>query len=152
MNKDTTKEEPDWDAPLTISLTPAAILNTFFASADSVHTGWETCIEDELIVAETTVVAESSANHCRFIEQEYSDQDSGGESWHDWTVELQIGEVFLLAHWRARISASPADWEWCAAEAERAFTNAAALLGRRVRRGLVVDQPAEPARTPRTRH
>lgn len=152
MKQDKRKEEPDWDAPVALNLTPAAIMNTFFASADSVHTGWETCVDDTLVFAETTVVADMSANHCRFVEQEYSDQDTPDESWHDWTVELQLGEVFLLAHWRARISGSPADWEWCAAEAERAFISAAALLGRRVRRGLVVDQPEEPPRTPRTRH
>lgn len=145
-------EDPSWESPLTLGLTPAAVLNTFFASAQSVHTAWRTCVDDTLIVGETTIVAEMNANHCRFVEMEYSDEESAEETWHDWTVELKIGEVFLLAHWRARVNGSPADWEWSANEAERAFINAAALLGRRVRRGLVIEEPAEAARTPSTRH
>ena len=32
--------EPDWDSPLSLSLTPAAIFTVLFASADEVHTAW----------------------------------------------------------------------------------------------------------------
>ena len=32
--------EPDWDAPIKVQLTPAAIIHTLFPSADGVHTGW----------------------------------------------------------------------------------------------------------------
>ena len=39
------------------------------------------------------------------------------------------------------------DWEWCAKEAETAFERGCVLMGKRVRRGLVVEEapPATPA-------
>lgn len=152
MSNQTMTEDPSWDEPLTLSLTPAAILNTVFATADNVHTAWQSCVEDHLIVAQTTAVAQMNANHCRLVEQEYADEEVPEETWHDWTVELQISDVYLMAHWRVRVGIAQADWEWCEAEAEKAFIIAAALLGRRVRRGIVVDAATEVPRTPRTRH
>lgn len=152
MTDPTITEDPSWDEPLTLSLTPAAILNTVFSSADNVHTAWQSCVEDHLIVAQTTAVAQMNANHCRLAEQEYADEEVPEETWHDWTVELQINDVYLMAHWRARVGVAQADWEWCTNEAEKAFTLGAALLGRRVRRGIMVEEAAEAPRMPRTRH
>jgi hypothetical protein len=145
-------EDPSWEAPLTVTVTPSGLLNTIFATAQSVHTAWRTCVDDSLVIAETTVVSEFSSNHCRFLEMEYADEEASEETWHDWTVEMRLADIYLLAHWRARVNGSPADWDWCAREAENAFVQAAALFGRRVRRGLAVEQPAESPRTPSTRH
>ena len=145
-------DDPSWDSPLTITVTPAGLLNTVFATAQSVHTAWRTCVDDSLVMAETTVVSEFGGNHCRFLEMEYADEEVAEDTWHDWTVEMRVGDVFLLAHWRTRVNDSPSDWDWCAREAEDAFIQAAALLGRRVRRGLAIEQPPESTRTPSTRN
>lgn len=147
------EDEPGWDAPLAFALTPDAIMRTVFATAESVHTGWSTCVEQRLVVLDNTVIDEASGNHCRLAEQEYADDDNPDDYWRDWTIELRIGEVFVIAHWRARAPGSPADFAWCAAEAESAFVQACALIGRRVRRGILVDDaPATPPRASRTRH
>ena len=146
------EEDPSWESPISLPVTPAGLLNTVFATAQSVHTAWRTCVDDSLVLAETTIVSEFGGNHCRFVEMEYADEESAEETWHDWTVELRLADVFLLAHWRSRVNGSPADWDWCAKEAEDAFIHAAALLGRRVRRGLAVEQPVDSARMPSTRH
>ena len=149
---DPAAEDPSWDAPVAVTVTPAGLLNTIFASAQSVHTAWRTCVDDSMVLAETTVVSEFGGNHCRFVEMEYAEEENSEDTWHDWTVELRLAEIFLLAHWRARVNGSPADWDWCAREAENAFMHAAALLGRRVRRGLAIEQPPEQTRMPSTRH
>jgi hypothetical protein len=99
-----------------------------------------------------TVVDEGSGNHCRLVEQSYAEDDAPEVNWHDWAVELRLGDTYVIGHWRAQDDASPSDWDWCAAEAENAFTRACVLLGKRVRRGLVVDEPMRAPRPARTHH
>jgi hypothetical protein len=152
MSEKTMTDEPSWDTPLTVTLTPSAILNTVFASAHSVHIGRESCIDDALIIAETTIVGDLSGNHCRLAQLEYVDREMADETWHEWTVELQIDHVYVIAHWQTRVTGSPTDWDWCAAEADNAFINACTLLGKRVRRGLVVDELPHIPRTSRPHH
>lgn len=152
MSENNIRDEPSWDAKLTVTLTPSAIMNTVFASADGVHTGWGSCIDEALVAAETTVVDERGANHCRLTEQEYGDREAPDDTWHEWSVELRIGEVYVIAHWRVRVSGSRADWDRCEAEAEAAFVQTCSLLGKRVTRALVIEEPSEPPRASRTRH
>lgn len=144
--------EPDHDGPLTVTLTPAAIMDAIFATAEQVHTGWESCIDPALVVADMTVVDDASGNHCRLAEQSYSEDEAPDVNWHDWAVELKLADTYVTAHWRTQEDASPADGEWCAAEAENAFTRACVLLGKRVRRGLVVEEPVRAPRPARTHH
>lgn len=146
------EEGPGWETPLVLNLTPDALMNTLFVTAESVHTGWRSCVEQRLVVADNTVMDEHSGNHCRLAEQEYADDEQPEAYWHDWTLELRVGEVYVIAHWRARAPGSPADWAWCANEAESAFLQACTLIGRRVRRGILVDEPSNQPRASRTRH
>lgn len=152
MTEADTAMEPDWDSPLEIPLTPAAIVHTLFSQAETVHTGWDSCVDHALTVAETTAVDERTGNHCRLVEQEYSEDDEPEVTWHDWTVELKVGEVYVTAHWRAQDSAPPADWDWCASQAESAFASGCVLVGKRVRRGLVIEESPRSERAPRTHH
>jgi len=152
MTEMNSTSEPDWDTPVTFTLTPTAVIHTIYATADTVHTGWESCVDRSLAVAESTVLDEDSDNHCRLAEQEYVEDEMPDITWHDWTVELKIAEVYITGHWRAQVAGSPSDWEWCTGEAENAFSNACLLLGRKVRRGLMVEEPSGPQRAPKTRH
>lgn len=148
-----TDGDPEWDAPLELRLTPAAIIHALFATADSVHTGWESCIDNSLVVEDLNVSDEGGRNHCRLARQGYVEQEEPEENWTDWTVEIRLGEVYLVAHWRTRESSVPADLDWCSKEAERAFANACVLVGKRVRRGLVVEDPPRAKERPsRTHH
>ena len=133
--------EPDWDTPIKVQLTPAAIIHTLFPSADGVHTGWESCVDHGLVTQETAAVDDLSGNHCRLAKQEYVEDHSPDVTWHDWVVELKLGGTYIAAHWRTRHNANPADWDWCLGEAENAFTNACVLVGNRVRRGLMIENP-----------
>ena len=144
--------EPDYDTPLSVTLTPAAIMDAVFATADQVHTGWESCVDPALVVADMTVADEAAGNYCRLVEQSYTEDDAPDVTWHDWAVELRLGETFVTAHWRAQAGESPSDWDGCAAEAENAFARACVLLGKRVRRGLIVDEPLRAPRPARTHH
>ena len=47
---------------------------------------------------------------------------------------------------------SLAHWEWCVAEAEKAFTKACILVGKRIRSGLVVEEPPQAQVPSRTHH
>ena len=58
------------------------------------------------------------------------------------TLEISIGKVLTTGHWQIPSNAPHMEWEWNAREAEKAFGRACLLVGRRVRRGLVVDGPA----------
>ena len=60
--------EPDWDSPLSLSLTPAAIFTVLFASADEVHTAWQSCVDSALVVGENMARDEGSANYCRLAD------------------------------------------------------------------------------------
>ena len=145
--------EPDWETPLTVTLTAASIIDTVFATAFSAHTGTETCINDELAVVDIVAPDDDGGNFSRYVEQEYAEDSDPDATWRDWTVELKIGGIFVVGHWWARISGSPADWKWCAKEAERAFQRAALFVGKRVRKGIVVEHTSwSSERAPRVHH
>ena len=130
---------PEWNAPLTLRITPAQLAHAIFFSARSVHTGWQSCIDPQFVVFELGTTDASEGHHARFVEQEYvSDEDE--ESWHDWGVEIRIGNLYVTAHWQASAEVGPADWDWCLREAEQAFERVCVLLGKRVRKGLVVEE------------
>jgi hypothetical protein len=141
--------EPDWETTLTVTLTPAAIAHALFGSAPQAHTGWETCVDPELVVAELSAVDERNGNHCRLVQQEY-EEDGNDATFHDWAVELKLGDIIIVGHWRTAVGGSGAEWDWCVNEAERAFAHGCLLIGKRVLRGMVIDDM--PSQPPVTRH
>jgi hypothetical protein len=142
---------PDWDQPVTLSIVPSDLINALFVTANSVHTGWSSCVEKALVVNDTAAMDERTGNYVRLAEQELTDEENSDVTWHDWTVEILLGDVMVTGHWQIQLTAAPLDWEWCAREAESAFEKAALLVGKRVRRTLTVDTGPEPAQ-PATRH
>jgi hypothetical protein len=133
--------DPDWDMPLTLKLTPELIVHALMQNASGVHTGWESCIEDPLVINELVAMDDSGNNAIRLVEQEFADDQEPDVVWHDWVVEVRIGKVIVSGHYSLRANAPPLDWDWHAREAELAFERACVLIGRRVRRGLVIDEP-----------
>jgi hypothetical protein len=142
--------DPDWDSPLNFKLTPELIAHALMETASAVHTGWESCVDEEAILSQIAAMDETGDKSIRLIEQEFVDEQDNTAVWHDWALEVRVGSVFILAHWQARSNAPAVDWEWSAAAAERAFERACVLLGRRVRRGLVVEEPLRPELPPRS--
>ncbi len=152
MSRTETTVEPDWDTPLMLALTPASVVHALFASADAVHTGWESCIDQGLVVADVTALDDRGDNHCRLVKQEYVEDEDPDVTWHDWTVEVRIGETYVVGHWRLQDTLGPAAWEWYASEAEKAFSQACVLIGKRVRRGLIIEESPEASPPSRTHH
>ncbi|MFP4279102.1 MAG: hypothetical protein ACLFNA_02325 [Halochromatium sp.] len=142
--------DPDWDSPLTFKLTPELIAHALMETASTVHTGWESCIDEDAILSQVAVMDETGDKSLRLIEQDFVDEQDNTLAWHDWTLEVRVGAVFILAHWQVRANAPVVDWEWSAAAAEHAFERASVLLGRRVRRSLVVEEPQRPELPPRS--
>ena len=139
--------DPDWHASLTLPFTPNTITHALFYSATAVHTGWTSCINKDLVLADLYAVDDPTGNYCRLAEQEFTEEGEDDVIWHDWTVELRIAGIYVAGHWQIQSTASMIDWEWCAKEAETAFERGCVLMGKRVRRSLVVEEapPATPA-------
>lgn len=152
MSELTQDFEPDWDVELSVSLSPSMIIESIFYTADTVHTGTESCVDPNLVIVDIVANDERNGNYCRFIEQRYTEEEEADVTWQDWTVELCLQRTFITAHWRMQIPGSPADWEWGAKEAERAFRGATLLVGRRVRKAIAVDEPSYGPSPTRTRH
>lgn len=142
--------DPDWDSPLTLNVTPAGLAGALFSSADEVHTAWQSCVDPNLVVAESVAHDAHTPNYCRLVEQEYEEDGSEG-IWHDWCVELHIGEIYISGHWRLPTDARGSEWGWSNDEAQKAFTAGCVLFGRRVGRTVYVEEPLESGPSP-TRH
>jgi hypothetical protein len=146
QEQDTT--EPDWDSPLQLKLTPASLIHALMATASAVHTGWSSCIDEKLVVSSLMSMDEAAGNYVRLAEQEFYEDEDPEVVWHDWTLEILIGNVLTTGHWQVPATSSPMDWEWNSGEAEKAFERACLLVGRRARRGLVVEDLATSEQPP----
>ena len=144
--------DPDWDTPLQIATTPALLIHALFGTASTVHTGWDSCVDSQLVLADLSTMDEQTGDYCRLVEQEYEEDEQEKEQrvvWHDWAVELRLGNVFVTGHWQMPLTGSPMDWEWCSREAEKAFDKACLLFGKRTRRGIGVEEPAPGTQPPK---
>jgi hypothetical protein len=142
--------DPDWDSPLNFRLTPELIVHAVMETASAVHTGWESCVDEEAILSQITAMDDIGERSVRLVEQEFADDEDISVIWHDWTVEVRAGGVLVAGHWQVRSTSAPLDWEWTMAAAERSFERACVLLGRRVRRGLLVEEPMPRELPPRS--
>ncbi len=155
MNEPESSNEPDWEIQLTLSLTPNWLIHSLFNTANSVHTGWTSCVDPALVVADLLAADDRNGNYCRLVEQEFSEVEGESSSenedgvWHDWAVEIRIGQVLVTGHWQIPVNTTPMEWEWCAREAEQAFEKACVLFGKRVRRGFVVEEPTSQTPPPK---
>ena len=153
MSEYETAIEPEWDTPIGLQVTPRAVIECVFWNADAVHTGYDSCIDPKLVIVDTIAHDDNGDNYCRYVEQEFvEDESTEDTTWHDWTVELKLGEVFVVAHWRVHVGGSPSDWDWCERESEKAFAVASVLVSKRVRKCIVVDTSSYGPRPPRTHH
>lgn len=145
-------DAPAWDQPVAVSLIPEHLFQALFMTASSVHTGWNSCIDSSLVTADLYATDERNGNYVRLAEQEFVEDEEPDVLWHDWTVEVRLGDALLTGHWQIQASAAPLDWQWCAREAEAAFEKAAVLVGKRVRRMPVVEEIIGNTSPPRPRH
>jgi len=152
MNEINNSADPDLDSPLRLSLTPELVIHALFRTASAVHTGWSSCVEVALVVRDLVGMDESSGNYCRLVEQEFVEDDKEDVVWHDWAVEIRIGDVLTTGHWQLQVTASPLEWEWCAREAEAAFEKGCVLFGKSVRRGIGLEEPDAQTVPPKPKH
>lgn len=145
-----TGTDPDWDSPLDFRLTPELLVHAVMETASAVHTGWDSCVDEDAVLSQIAAMDDSGERSVRLVEQQFADDEDSSETWHDWAVEVRAGGVLVVGHWQVRSTSAPLDWEWAAAAAERSFERACVLVGRRVRRGLVVDEPLPRELPPRS--
>lgn len=133
--------EPDWDSPLNLRLTPALLIHSLMTTASAVHTGYSSCVDEKLVVNNLVSMDDTVGNYVRLAEQEFYEDDDPETVWHDWTLEISVDKVLTTGHWQVPSNAPAMEWEWNAGEAEKAFGRACILIGRRVRTGLMVEDP-----------
>lgn len=154
MNSESSENQaadgPDWETPLSITTTPALLIHALMATATAVHTGWSSCVDDNLVLSNLVAMDDGAGHYARLVEQEFVEDGKPESVWHDWTLELRIGPVVVTGHWQLEVSARPADWDWHAREARGAFERACVLIGRRVRPAIAVEDPAPMESVPRT--
>ncbi len=150
MTNDEEGEGPDWETPLSLTLTPALLIHSLMATASAVHTGWTSCLDETLVLANLVAMDDQVGNYVRLAEQEFVEDGKPEQVWHDWTLEVRIGTVLTTGHWQLEVSAHPSEWDWSAREARRAFESACVLFGRRVRPALAVEDPTPAEPVPRT--
>jgi hypothetical protein len=151
MTLDRDTGEPDWDTPLSLTLTPGLLIHALMSTASAVHTGWSSCIDDTLVLTNQVAMDDQAGHYVRLVEQEFVEDEQPDMVWHDWTLEVRIGSVLTTGHWQFPATSHPSEWDWNAREAERAFERACVLIGRRVRRGIQVEEPILDDDTPRAR-
>lgn len=142
--------EPDWETPLSLTITPALLIHSLMSTASAVHTGWSSCVDDSLVLSNTVAMDDSVGNYVRLVEQEFVEEEQPETLWRDWTLEMRIGSLLTTAHWQFPSTAHPSEWEWNAREAASAFERACVLVGRRVRRTFGVEEPVPTESVPRT--
>ena len=143
--------DPELNHTLTLTVTPAGLVKALFVTASSVHTGWSSCVESNAVASDLLATDERSGNYVRLVEQEFFEDEDPDVLWHDWAVEIRIGDVFVTGHWQFQAAASPLDWEWCAREAESAFDKATILVGKRARRVMAIEEDPE-TQPPKSQH
>jgi hypothetical protein len=142
--------EPDWETPLALTTTPSLLIHSLMGTASAVHTGWESCIDDSLVMSDLLAMDDREGNYLRLVEQEFVEDGKPDTVWHDWSLELRIGTVLTTGHWQVEVSAHPSEWDWNARQARHAFELACVLVGRRVRRTFAVEDPVPTDPVPRT--
>ena len=139
--------DPDWDSPLTLNVTPAGLAGALFSSADEVHTAWQSCVDPNLVVAESVAHDANTSNYCRLVEQgtkRTAARASGTTGASNCASAKSTFPAIGARHGRAaRIS-------WSNDEAQKAFWRLRALR-RRVGRTVYVEEPLESGPSP-TRH
>ena len=151
MTETETTAQPDWETPLSTTISAGSLIETLFSTASDTHTGWSSCIEDEFVISNLTVTGQDKSDYCRLIEQEYIEEDQNDLIWHDWTVEIHLGDIYIAGHWQIPSATVPIEWEWCEKEATFAFEKACVLFGRKVRRALAIEETLSSTRPPNTR-
>ncbi|EGV32194.1 hypothetical protein ThidrDRAFT_1430 [Thiorhodococcus drewsii AZ1] len=145
--------EPDWDTPLSLTITPALLIHALMGTASAVHTGWSSCVDDTLMLSNLVSMDDANGTYVRLVEQEFVEENQPETLWHDWTLEIRIGAILTTGHWQFQSTAHPSEWEWNAREATRAFERACVLIGRRVRPTVAVEEPVPMDPIPRaSRH
>lgn len=144
-------KDPEWDHILTLTVTPSGLAQALFATASSVHTGWSSCVESNLVASDLLATDVRTGNFARLVEQEFFEDEDPDVLWHDWAVEIRIGEVFITGHWQLQASSAPLDLEWGRREAEAAFDKATLLVGKRARHVVAIEEEPE-APPPKSQH
>jgi hypothetical protein len=150
MTQEHDTAEPDWETPLSVTITPALLIHALMNTASAVHTGWSSCVDESLVLSNLVAMDDRVGNYVRLVEQEFVEEDQPGTLWHDWTLEVRIGSLLTTGHWQFPSTSNPSEWDWNSREASQAFERACVLIGRRVRRTLAVEEPAQTDSIPRT--
>lgn len=130
-NKGNKPIQPDWDAPLALTISANDIMQGVL-DAPTMMVNFNSLISTDEDRQDLVAESANGTVSVRMAERE------GGES-VDFIVEIEVGNTFIYGAWTASFADGDAEYEFAKRKAEDAFIRAAALAGKRVRRGLIVE-------------
>jgi hypothetical protein len=128
----TPPKKPNLDDPVCLDITPNEIFSTCLYGAHVTDANFSSSIVES--AASEVLVAENkrTANSARFARLNFSE-------FSQYVVEVRIGTVFISGSWDWTVGeATPMEIEYFKEQAQNAFVQGAALVGKRVERGLIV--------------
>lgn len=135
--------QPALDKPLFWGITPSEIYESCIESFETAWTSFESSVDPDLVVSETVARNERTGNVCRLVEEAWTEEDrsdpsSSREFMTMFTVELKLGIAMINATWTCSADEGDAAREYLRTAAENTFIKMSALIGKRVRRGIIV--------------
>lgn len=143
-NKISCHTQPEFDKPLSFSLSPNQIHRCILYECGSFMTLRESLINPEIMTKQ--IRAGNDENYCWLVANDWNELNEehpfGMDCCSSVVLEIKIGDAYLFAEYgRYRndyhITLENDDWR----RGEEAFIKIAAILGIRVTRGLVIGKP-----------
>ena len=136
-------KQPPFEVPLLVSLTPSEISSV--VESPCFTTSDRSLVDPEFLVKDRDMDAVNARNGCG-CHWRHEEWWSGGEEeavsvpevWTRFSVELKIGDVFLVFEWKFEAGDGAAEYELNYEQSQRAFMVLATMIGVPVRRGIVV--------------
>jgi hypothetical protein len=128
----TSPKKPAFNEALPLVITPHEIFETCLHGAHAVNADFTSAVIPD--VATEVLIAENkrTGNAARFARLNLVE-------FPQYVVEVQIGNVFVAGSWQwPEAETDQMQVEYCREQARNAFVYAAALIGKRVERGLIV--------------
>jgi hypothetical protein len=125
-------KKPNLNDPVSLDITPNEIFSTCLYGAHVTDANFSSSIIES--AASEVLVAENkrTGNSTRFARLNFSE-------FSQYLVEVQIGNAFISGSWEWTVGvATPMEIEYFKEQAQNAFMQGAALIGKRVERGLIV--------------
>lgn len=119
-------QEPSFDEPLSIGLTPSEITNAFVVNFESSCTSFSSMINANDVVLDHKSTNERTGNTCQITAFEFEDAlETLTRAYH---VEIKVGNAFIIVIWQDN-TGSRAELDYIKKSAHQTYINLCMLIG-----------------------